>query len=257
MVRDDCYQLLLRELLTARMPDLSPEALAAEVQRELDRRRAELALDPQYDGVTFEQVMAARGLRLDRLDQDPAFVVAALARLWVDRTQGEEGLRETFAAERRWFEDHHGPSVQIAVIFKNAVTTPNPLQRTTFEAAEAQLEELARAINGEDAFAVAALQHSEDKGTRDNGGALGTTTRGDERFPAELRELAFAHAGEGLVGPVRLTEGVSGVALLWIGELQPAPGWEVMRERVHNELRKRLLEETLQPNEVVTWRDAG
>jgi hypothetical protein len=44
--------------------------------------------------------------------------------------------------------------------------------------------------------------------------------------------------------------------LLWVGELQPAPAWETMRERVHNELRKRLIEETLPESGVVTWLDA-
>ena len=254
-MREDCYQLLLEKLLRARMPDLAPAALEAEVARELDRRRAQLAADPQFEGLSFEQVMAARGIRLDKLASDPAIVVAALARLWVDRTRGEEGLRREFEARRGWYEDRFGPAVPVSVIFKNAVAAANPLQRTTFEMAEEALADVAVAITNEAAFAVAAGVHSEDKGTREAGGALGSTTRANERFPAQLRELAFEHAGAGLVGPVRLTEGISGVALLWVGELEPAPDWDVMREHVHNELRKRLLDETLRPEEVATWRD--
>ena len=253
--REDCYQLLLAKLIRARMPDLADEALAREVEREIERRRAEFRADPQNEGVTFEQVLAARGLRLDRLDRDPAFVVASLARLWVDRTHGEEGLRATYEAERNGFDDRFGPAVPVSVLFLNAVEVANPLQRTTFEQAEQRLREVAKVINGPEAFAVAAQQYSEDKGTAQNGGRLGYTTRADERMPAELRELAFANQGAGLVGPVRLTQGVSGVALLWIGELRPSPGWEVMREHVHNELRKRLIEQTLPLGSVVTWHD--
>ena len=44
-----------------------------------------------------------------------------------------------------------------------------------------------------------------------------------------------------------------GVVLAWIGERFPAPGWEVMREHVSNELRRRFLEETLPEESVVTW----
>jgi parvulin-like peptidyl-prolyl isomerase len=256
-VREDCYQLLLEKLLRARMPDLAPEALARAVAEELERRRAELARDPQYDGLSFEQVMAARGLRLDRLERDPAIVIAALARLWVDRTEGEEGLRAAYQAERGWFEDRYGHSLPLSILFKNAVAAPNPLQPRTFEEAERELLELAARIDGPEAFAAAAREHSDDQQSAERGGALGRVTRAQPGLPEELSEFAFAHPGAGLVGPLRLTEDVTGVALLWIGELSPPPAWEVMREHVHNELRKRLIEETLSESSVVTWLDAG
>jgi hypothetical protein len=164
-------------------------------------------------------------------------------------------LRETYQAERAWFDDRFGNALALSILFRNAVVAPNPLEQTTFEMAEAELLELAQGIDGPEAFAAAARAHSDDKPSAEQGGVLGSITRA-AGLPAELVEAAFAHAGAGLVGPLRLTEGVSGVVLLWVGELEPAPPWETMREYVHNELRKRLIEETLPPGGVVTWLDA-
>jgi hypothetical protein len=61
-------------------------------------------------------------------------------------------------------------------------------------------------------------------------------------------------AGEHLVGPLRLP---SGVLLAWAGPRRPAPGWDIMRQHVHNELRKRFIEETLPQSDVITFLDMG
>ena len=59
------------------------------IDAELDRRRAQFAADPQHQGLTYDQVMAATGIRLDRLRHDPAIVIAALSKLWVERAHGD------------------------------------------------------------------------------------------------------------------------------------------------------------------------
>ena len=50
-----------------------------------------------------------------------------------------------------------------------------------------------------------------------------------------------------MLGPVRLD---SGCALLWASARRPSPSWEEMSERVHEELRRRLLESEM-PRESV------
>ena len=76
------------------------------------------------------------------------------------------------------------------------------------------------------------------------------------RVPAGLREALFQVLDQGatipskglLIGPVALD---SGVALLWASARRPSPSWEEMSERVHEELRRRFLEELMPIDSVV------
>jgi len=249
-VRADCYQLLLQKRLAARMPDLSEAALQRAVDQELERRRAEFTADPSHAGVSFDQVMNAKGMNADVLHRDPAIVIAALSHLWLERTHGEEGMREAYRRERAWFDGRFGESVEVAVIFLRAAVLANQLNPRTYDEAEQELARLAEGIATREDFAELARTRSEDAASRAEGGSLGRLTRHASGAPEELLGLAFANPGAGLVGPVRLPQGV---VLAWIGERFPAPGWEVMREHVSNELRRRFLEETLPEESVVTW----
>ena len=251
-VREDCYQLLLLRRLRARMPDLAPEALERGIDRELVRRRAEFAAAPKYKGMTYEQVMSATGVRVDRLREDPAVVIAALARLWVQRAHGEEGLREAYNAEREWFDARFGAAVEISVIFLRAAVMTNRLNPRSFQDAEVELVRLAEKIEDLAGFRELARSWSEDPTSRERGGLLGWVTAGDERVPEELRRLAFEQPAAGLAGPVRLETGAS---LVWIGAQQPAPTWELMAEHVDNELRRRFLEQALPRESLTTWLD--
>jgi hypothetical protein len=76
--------------------------------------------------------------------------------------------------------------------------------------------------------------------------------------PAPIREAVFTGPrddAEHCAGPVRLYN-PSGAALVWVGERRPAPGWDEMRARVHNELRRRFLDECLTQKDVVTYLDS-
>ncbi len=251
-VREDCYQLLLLERLRARAPDIAPAALDQAIAVELDRRRREFAADPKYQGLTYDQIVAASGMRLDRLRHDPAIVIAALSRLWVERSHDEEGLRETYRGEREWFDERFGEAVEVSVIFLQAAVMRNRLNPRSFEDAELELARMAKTIDGAAAFAELAKTRSEDPGTREAGGRLGYVTGANESVPEVLRQIAFDRANEGLVGPVRLA---AGAALVWVGPRRPAPGWQIMSGHVENELRRRLLDEVLPKDSVTTWLD--
>ncbi|MBK8178211.1 MAG: peptidylprolyl isomerase [Planctomycetes bacterium] len=255
-VREDCFQLLLQKRVRARMPDLAPEALAKAVEAELARRRKEHELDPRYRGLSYEQVMGAQGLQAPYLKQDPAVVIAALATLWVDRTQGPEGLRATYAKEREHFDGRYGEAVDTRMIFLRAAELPNQLIPRDFAAAERELDGLKSGIKTADDFGRLARQRTEENSTREKEGRIGFVTRQDERLPPILCEALFqakpAADGTALVGPVRVQDGV---CLLWAGVRRPAPGWEEMAGHVHRELRKRFLEGVLTKDLVRTYLD--
>jgi hypothetical protein len=47
----------------------------------------------------------------------------------------------------------------------------------------------------------------------------------------------------------------NGVVLAWVGARRPAPGWDVMAQHVHNELRRRFMDECLPRKELITYLD--
>jgi len=256
-VREACYQLLLEQSVRARMPDVAPAALDEAVEAEIGRRRAEVAQDERYKGLSYEQVLAAQGVSLDSIRRDPSVVCAALSTLWVDRSHGEEGLRKVYGEERAAFDGLHGEAREVRALFLRGAIFANQLNPRTFAQAEARLNELAEQVAGPDDFTRLVSEHSEDPATREKQGLLGWVPRGDERVPGVIREAVYAEGGRDrgtgrLVGPVRLT---GGAALLWVGARRPAPGWETMRAAVHSELRRRFLDDCLRRDCVVTFLD--
>ena len=255
-VHEDCYQLLLQKRVRARMPDLSAEALDKAIDVELERRRVDIVGDPRYRGLTYEQVMGAQGLQAAYLRRDPAVVIAALATLWVDRSQGEKGLKAIYAKEREFFDGRFGEAIDASMIFVRASTLPNQLIPRDFPAAERDLAGWKSSIKTLDDFAKLAREHSEEKTTREQGGRMGYITRGDERVPAELREALFGAKpgsdGSAVIGPLRIQ---GGCCLLWAGLRRPAPGWDEMATNVHREMRKRCLDESLTRDSVRTYLD--
>lgn len=261
-LQTDCYQLLLLRRIQAKMPDLAPQTLDKAIDDEIARRRAEVAADPTKKGIPWERLVAAEGYVLDDVREDPAIRIAALARLWVDRTSGPEGLKKTYEAERAHFDGLYGAAIDTSMIFLRGAQFKNALNPRSFKEAEGELESLAKSIKSFDDFQRLARERSEDADTRANGGAMGFVTTESERVRVveirdavakALRVPAGSGAGrdpaQSLVGPVRVT---NGAMLLWLGERRATPTWDTMAAQVHRELRKRFLDETLQPKSVLT-----
>lgn len=255
-VREDCFQALLLKRIRARMPDLAPEALNKAVDAELDRRRHDTDIDPRYRGLKYEQVMAAQGVQPAYLRLDPAVVIAALATLWVDRSQGDAGLRASYAKERDFFDGRFGEAIDARMIFLRATPLPNQLIPRDFAAADRDLVAWKSTIKNVDDFGKLAHERSEEKATGEKDGRLGYVTRGGDGLPVELRDALFlakpAADGTALVGPVHVQ---GGSCLLWVGLRRPAPGWEEMSANVHRELRKRFLDDALTREGVRTYLD--
>lgn len=247
-VKESAWHLLLARAIEQRMPDLAPEARARAIEQELARRREKHA--QEFPQITFEQRLAATGRSLETLSSDPSVAIAALSRLWVDRTAGPEGLRAAYEAERELFEARHGEAIRASLLFRVAGRFVNKLCPRTFDEAERELAEMAAKCPDLATFTELVARHSEEPGSKKARGDLGFVTRGETRVPAEIREELFKIVDQGgtipprgmKLGPVRLN---SGVALLWAVERRPSPSWEEMSARVHEELRRRFLEELM------------
>jgi hypothetical protein len=247
-VREAAWHLLMRTGLEKRMPDLAPEARARAVDEEIERRRRKHTAE--FPAITFEQRLGALGRSVELLRTDPAVEIAALSHLWVDRTQGEDGLRRTYEAERAFFEGNFGRAAHVHMLFLVAGRFVNELQKRTFEQAEVELGRIAERLGNVDDFAALSSERSEEPALRSTKGDLGWVARDDARVPAQVRQAVFQlvdrgeplPAGGRALGPVRLD---AGAALLWVSELRESPSWEAMSRIVHEELRRRLLEDVM------------
>lgn len=250
VLRETCYLMLLERAVRRRLPDLSDEGVVRALDEELARRRVEAGEDPRYQGISYEQLLEAKGLSLEALRRDPAIRSAALAHMFVERANDDTKLRATYEAERAFFDGLFGQGIELRAIMLNATERPNELLRRTFEDAEARLREVKRQIESPADFERLAREVSDDSASRERGGVIGVITRGNVQLSEFVRKPVFehleAHPGDvtgTVLGPFRIS---GGSVLVMLGARRPAPTWEGMREHVHRELRRRFLEDCLE-----------
>ncbi len=258
-LRSACHELLLERRIRARMPDLAPEAFERAVTDEIDRRRADAEANPEYKGLPFEQLLAARGLTLEQLKGDPAIRIAALSQLWAARSLRDEDLRAAYESERESYDGRFGEGVAVAMLQLNAAERANQLVPRTFEEAEQELVELRARIGGIEDFMRLAREKSEHVASKSKGGQLGVLTRGSTLLPPEVRDEVFRtlETKEGntsgtILGPLRAQ---GACLLLCLGARRPAPTWEEMSAEVARDLRRRFLDDCLARESVELWRD--
>ncbi len=254
-LREDCYQLLLAKRMLARMPDLAPEKLQKALQDELQRRRDEAKLDPKNRGIGLDQILAAQGIVVDRLVDDPAVRISALSKIWVERSYDDANLKRTYENERALFDGLYGPAHEIGFLFLRAAGFKNQLNPRTFDEAERELAGLFARARSREEFRELAKQQSEDADTKAAGGEIGWVGPLTPKVPREVRDevarrLALPESSaQGLAGPLRLP---NGVCIVWVGRRRPAPTWPVMSGYVRAELRRRFVEDVLPRSAVVT-----
>ena len=258
--REACYLILLERAVRARMPEVTAEGANKALDREIERRSAEAEANPDYQGVTYERLLEAKGLSIEAVRRDPAIRAAALAHEAVDRRHDEASLREAYEAERKAFDGLFGEAVELSILFKNAVESEDNVLVPSFRKVEQELREMKAAIAGPEDFVRVLELHSQDKTTRERGGFLGMITRAGSATELEpLRSAAYAvvdanpeKAAGTIIGPIRIE---NGVILGLIGARSPAPTWAEMKVNVHRELRRRFLAETLDRKSIATYVD--
>ncbi|MDE0905309.1 MAG: peptidylprolyl isomerase [Planctomycetota bacterium] len=258
-LRAACYELLLAERIAARLPDLAEDTIELAVTAEIDRRRKATESNTTFQGVAYEQLLQAQGLSLVTVRRDPAIRAAAMARIFVDRTHGDAELRAIYEEERTLFDTLYGEGHAISVLVLGAVRYANELNPRTYEAAESEIEAMKERIEGPKDFARLVGLHSDEPASKERKGFLGVITRGSHLVPETVREALWKHidaeseSSEGdLLGPFRLQ---AGVLLLQIGAHRPLPTWEEMSAHVHQELRRRLVNDALPTAAVSSWLD--
>ena len=262
-VRQGLLELLRVKRMKARMPDLDPETLERALDDEIENRRIEVQSDPKYKGISYDQLLQSQGILLSRWREDPNIVVAALARLWVQRKYTEENLREVYETERGFFDAQFGEALEASVIFLRATDRPNELIKLDYEAAEMELLRLAEGIGSKEAFEAAVELYSEDRKSKQRKGYLGWVTRTGNAGPSPARTALFAALDSGeykpsdpadsltrLIGPVRTD---AGVLLLWVGQRRPKPAWSTMVVHVHKVLRQRFVDEAVDEAQLITF----
>jgi len=258
-ISETCWHVLLMKGLEGRMPDLAPAALERAIDADIARRRAEHVLE--YPQISYEQRLGATGRTLQSLRGDPSVRIAALSRIWVDRKHGKDGLRKAYEDERALFDGRFGTAVHTHMLFLVAGRFANDLVKRTYEDADGELREIVARVGNTDDFAALASQLSEEPNSKAKDGELGWITSADPRYPKLLCASVFEIVNTGgkipiegrAVGPVRLD---TGSAMLWISGIRASPSWEVMSEHVHEELRRRFMEDVMPRNSVEVELDA-
>ena len=261
--KEAIYLILLERAVRARMPEISDDGVSAALDREIERRTEEAESNPLYQGASFDQLLDARGLSKESLRRDPAIRASALAHEVVDRANDDAALRAFYAKERVHFDGRFGQSVEVRMVFKDATERVDDPLRPSFAKVEEEMRDLAAAIGSPEEFLRVVEIHSQHRETRDEGGMLGRITRHTPGAPQTLRDAVFAAVDaakvtEGgtidgvIIGPIKIP---TGVIIAMLSNRRPAPRWEVMKEHVHHDLRRRFLEETLMRASVLTYLD--
>lgn len=263
-LREDCWQLLAAKRMRERMPDLAPERLQKAVLDELQRRRDETQRDPRYKGATWESLLATQGILFERMEQDPGVQIAALSKIWVERSYDDASLQRVYKDERELFDGAYGAAVDTSMIFLRAGAFKNEYNPRLFAEAEKTLADLRGRIRHLEEFQKLAKELSEDPTSRESSGSLGYVTARSPKIPPEilnevskaLSRPSSASAAESMSGPLRVA---NGAVLLWFGLRRPAPNWEAMSMHVRSEMRRRFVEDVLPKTSVggpaLSWAD--
>ncbi|MEZ5978156.1 MAG: hypothetical protein R3F34_08065 [Planctomycetota bacterium] len=254
-VRDALFQLLLLRRVEVACAKYPKSAREAAVDLEVARRRSEASSNPAYKGVDFDALLRAQGLDPQTFRNDPAIRIAALSTLYIDTEYAGDRLRAAYDAEKKWFDDRFGESVDAYLVFVVTSEEPDALVPFTRASARARLADIAKTVDSEPAFAATAAQLGQDQ---DNGivaSGLGPVHREDMRLDAELRSKVYELYDAGVRGTSEPVELSTGVGLFYIGTHRPTPNFEGMRDAVHKELRRRFLVDLLPIEQLATYLD--
>jgi len=219
----------------------------------IEQRRDDVARDPRYRGVPFEQMLKAEGLTIAALRERRVFRGQVLLGKLADRRFPDAVLQAELAAERQAVLDMVGPRRHLGLIFLRALEEPNALVPRDFPAAEQALRQIHERL-AKETFANVASIESEHSQTKQRGGDAGWHRRRSDELPEAVLAAAFALDTGTVSDPIRTEEGVYLVKVL---DVDPTPPdhrlVEALRRHKAIELQQQLLRdaaiEMVQPSE--------
>lgn len=247
--------LVARQLMTATLPgavaesglvgDAELEALLKLQQETRDLRFVEVPPPTLPADATDEAALVAwHSSNADRYSTEETVTISYLeldaANIAVAAEPTEQELRDRYESEKGRFGTE-----EERVAAHILVSVAADADEATVEAARAKAADVAAQARSEGAdFAALAAANSEDLGTKDIGGDLGTI--GKDVFPKPFEEAVFALAEGGVSDPVRTDQGWHVIKLtqLVAGSQQP---FEAVRDQLAAEFgdseRERLFNE--------------
>jgi peptidyl-prolyl cis-trans isomerase D len=267
--------LVAQQLLTSKLPDTIAqsglvgdaelESLLKLQQETRDLRFVEIPAPVLPESATDDDAVSAwHAANADRYSAEETVAVSYFevdaASIAIAEQPSEEQLRQRYEAEKGRFgteEERVAAHILVAV--------PSDADDATIEAARAKSAGIAEQARAEDAdFAALAAANSDDLGSKDLGGDLGTIARSTDEapglFPKEFEDAVYALDEGGVSDPVRTPEGWHVIRLnqLVAGSQQPFEAvreqlaqefGESERERLFNELNGKLVDAILrEPN---------
>ncbi len=259
-LRDHVEQLVLQ----MEMPRWAAEARAALtddiLQREIEWRRQRVRDNPAYGGLTYEEILKSRQSSVEAVLESDELRTVGYLRLLSEQVYGDDWFEQLSAAARDELDNEYGGSRLVSWIFLNATEEPASELDLDFPGAERELLSLRERIDSIEAFHRLAAQYSEDEPTRRRKGILGWIHRRERGIEPEVCRAAFDAEGIGIQGPFRVSsppygrqglpgnlgQARSGMALILVQDIRPAPAEaefrDLVRRGLHQELRRSYLD---------------
>jgi hypothetical protein len=221
--------IVLRRLIDAAAREAGIEITMADARAEVEARRAKASRNPEFDGLTFEELLATQGLTPESFARSGTLLAQLQERRLVERRWTDEALDEFIAERRDDVLATYGPRRKLSILFLRASETPNELVPRTFELARTEAERLREGIHGLADFAAAARRHSDEPGTKARGGEVGWLHRASDLLPDALLAAAFDLPAGSTTEPVQTP---NGVWLAHVDAIEPAVEPDELRRRV-------------------------
>ncbi len=219
--RERIRQIVLGRLLAARAKSLGIVVSEADARREVQSRKRQIEADPTYQGVSYEQLLQARGTTMDELARSEVTYANIQQRRIVLEEHSDAELQAELDRDRAAVLERHGPKRDVHIILLRASDPPNEfIPRTHAQTMEMALELRDKINKGIMRFSEAARLYSEEPQTKGRGGQVGRLSAKSSNLPPEVMTAAFASPAQRVPEPVP-SDG--GVFLVWIGEIDPPP----------------------------------
>lgn len=237
VTRAELGEVLLRTLNAARLRELAErraleEALPAWgaavgsslsdaiLLEEIEWRRRRVAENPNYQGATYEGLLAARGSSLQEVLDGTELRVTGWLRLWTAAHWPDAWFDALPADQRRAIAETHGAARELAWLLLHADEPKESELDLTPAEADAELRAWAAQVASLEDFGRLAKLYSEHEPSQRQDGRLGFVHRVEEGLDPLLTEAVFAAPLGRVHGPVAVQ---GGRALLWVISERPAP----------------------------------